>query len=67
MAVKMNSTIITKNHAADPEREFLAKSVSMSNGSATVMPTAWEVRPINLTQRFIESLIFTVFYSVYPK
>ena len=44
MAVKMNLTIMTKNHAADPEIGFLAKSISKSNGCATAMPTAWELR-----------------------
>ena len=43
MAVKMNLRIITKNHAADPEKGFLAKSISKSNGYATAMPTAWEL------------------------
>ena len=42
IAVKMSLTIITKNHAADSEIGFLAKSISKSNGSATAMPTAWE-------------------------
>ena len=49
MAVKMNLKIITKNHAADPEIRFLAKSISKSNGSATAMPTAWELTPENLS------------------
>ena len=44
-AVKMNLRIITKNHAADPEIGFLAKSISKSNGCATAMPTAWELNP----------------------
>ena len=44
MAVKINLSIITKNHAADPEKEFLANSISMSNGCATAMPTAWDLR-----------------------
>ena len=39
----MNLTIMTKNHAADPEIGFLAKSISMSNGCATAMPTAWKL------------------------
>ena len=50
MAVKMNLRIITKNHAADPEIGFLAKSISKSNGCAAVMPTACELKfncPIN--------------------
>ena len=35
MAVKMNLTIITKNHTADPLIRFLAKPTSKSNGCAT--------------------------------
>ena len=42
----MNLTIITKNHAADPEIGFLAKSISMSNGCATAMATAWELKKV---------------------
>ena len=41
----MNLRIITKNHAADPDIGFLTTSISKNNGSATAMPTAWEVRP----------------------
>ena len=44
MAVKMNLRIITKNHATDSEIGFLAKSISKSNGCATAMPTAWELK-----------------------
>ena len=32
--------IIMKNHAADPEIGFLAKSISKWYGRATAMPTA---------------------------
>ena len=39
----MNLRMITKNHAADPEIGFLAKSILKSNGFATAMPTAWEL------------------------
>ena len=42
MAVKMNLRIITKNHTADPEKEFLTKSISKPFGRATVTPPAWE-------------------------
>ena len=52
MAVKMNLRIITKNHAADPEKGFLAKSISKSNGYATAMPTAWELRSEGLKMVF---------------
>ena len=51
MELKRNLRIITKNHAADPEIEFLAKSISKPEGCATAMPTAWELtltRPIGL-------------------
>ena len=43
MELKRNLRIITKNHAANPEKGFLAKSISKSNGYATAMPTAWEL------------------------
>ena len=43
MGVKMNLRIITKNHAADPEKGFLIKSISKPYGRATAMPTAWEL------------------------
>ena len=35
MGVKMNSRIITKNHAADPEIGFLTKSISKPYSRAT--------------------------------
>ena len=34
MGVKMNLTIITKNHAADLKIRFLTKSISKPNGRA---------------------------------
>ena len=43
MAVKMNLTIMTKNHAADAEIGFLTKLISKPYGRATAMPTAWEL------------------------
>ena len=36
--------IIMKNHAADPGKRFLTKSISKPNGCVTAMPTAWELR-----------------------
>ena len=39
----MNSTIIKKNHAADPEIEFLTTSISQPYGREMAMPTAWEL------------------------
>ena len=44
MAVKTNLRRITKNHAADPEKGFITKSISKPNGFATAMPTAWELK-----------------------
>ena len=41
--------IIKKNHAADPEKGFLTKSISKPNGRATAMLTAWELIIRNLT------------------
>ena len=52
MTVEMNSRIITKNHAADPEIRFLRKSISKPYGRATAMPTAWEVTFIVKSARF---------------
>ena len=43
MGVKMNSRIIPKNHAADPEIGRLTKSTSKPYGHATAMPIAWEL------------------------
>ena len=51
MAVKMNLRKITKNHAADPEIVFLAKSISKSNGCQIAMPTAWKLKIQNLKIR----------------
>ena len=42
MGVKVNVRIITKNHAADPEKEFLTKLISKLYDRATAMPQAWE-------------------------
>ena len=44
----MNSRVITKNHAADPEIGFLTKLISKPYGRATGMPTAWELTGISL-------------------
>ena len=41
--VKMNLRIKTKNHAADPEKGSLTKSISKPYGCATAMPPAWEL------------------------
>ena len=44
MGVKMNFRIITKNHAADLEIEFLTKMISKPYGRATAMPPAWKLK-----------------------
>ena len=49
MGVKMNSRIIAKNHAADPEIGLLTKSISKPYGRATAMPTAWELSFVSLS------------------
>ena len=59
MAVKMNLRIITKNHAADSEIGFLAKSSSKSNGCAKAMPTAWELSYFNSGN----SVLYKVWFS----
>ena len=43
MTVKMNLRIITKNHPAAPEIEFLSKSISKPYGQAMAMPLVWEL------------------------
>ena len=40
----MNLRIIKKNHAADPEKGFLTKSISKPYGPATSIPSAWELK-----------------------
>ena len=47
MSVKINLRIITKNHAADSEKGFLAKSTSKPDGCATAMPTTSELKAIS--------------------
>ena len=43
MGLKMNLKLIPKNHAADTEKRFLAKSSSQPYGRAAAMPPAWEL------------------------
>ena len=52
MNVKMKLRIITKNHAADPEIEFVTKSISKPFCRATAIPTAWELIMIIETKIF---------------
>ena len=52
----MNLRIITKNHAADSEKRFLAKSISKSNGYATAMPTA-----LKLTYFYLRNIFLLIF------
>ena len=58
MIVKMNLRIITKNHAADPEKEFFKKLISKPFGRATTMPTAWELN----RKRFLNKLMLLLSY-----
>ena len=44
MGVKMNLRLKTKNRAANPEIEFLTKSILKPYCSAVAMPTAWELK-----------------------
>ena len=46
MGVKMNLSIITKNHEGDLEIGFLTKAISKPYGRATVMPPAWKLKNI---------------------
>ena len=62
----MNLRIIKKNHAADPVIGVLAKSISKSNGCATAMPIALELK----THRINVFRIFrfqVAFISIFPK
>ena len=43
MGVKINLKIVTKNHAGNSEKRFLAKSISKPYGCATALPTAWDL------------------------
>ena len=43
MGVKMKLRKIPQNHAADPEKGSLAKSISKPYGRATAMPPALEL------------------------
>ena len=58
MGVKMNYGIITKNHAADPEKGFLTKSIKRPYGCATAMPTAWVTKKSKKTIFFIKKQAF---------
>ena len=42
----MNLGIITKNHAVDPEKGFLTKSILKPYGRATAMPPALELKAV---------------------
>ena len=44
MDVKMNFRTKTKNHRANPEKEFLTKSISKPYWRATAMPPALELK-----------------------
>ena len=39
----MNLRIITKNYAADPEKELLTKSIPKPYDRTKAMPQAWEL------------------------
>ena len=44
MVIKINFRIITKNRTADPEIEFITKSILKPYGRAAAMPKAWELK-----------------------
>ena len=44
MGVKMESTIITQNHAADPEIRLLIKLILKPYYRSPAMSTAWELK-----------------------
>ena len=35
---------MTKNHAANPKKKFLKKSISKPYGRATAMPAVWDLK-----------------------
>ena len=43
MDVRLNLRVKTKNHTADPEKGFFAKSIFKPHGCPEAMPTAWEL------------------------
>ena len=57
MDVKINSRIITKNNAADPEIGFLAKSISKPYGRVRAMPPAWVLNNDMLMITYYELMI----------
>ena len=52
MAVKMILRIITNNHAADPEKGFLTKSISKPFDRATAKPRARELMTYFSSEKF---------------
>ena len=42
---------MTKNHAVDPEKGFLTKSILKPYGRATAMPSAWELSGSGYSKR----------------
>ena len=59
MVVKMNLSIITKNHAANPEKGSLKKSILKPYDRAAAMPTAWKL----MSRIFNVSLIIKSTYE----
>ena len=64
MGVKMNLSMITKNHTADPEIGFLTRSISKAYGRAMAMPPAWELKKFILEGRFPICLTLLRFHYV---
>ena len=60
----MNLRIKTKNHKADPEIEYLTKSIPKPFGRTKAMPPAWElIQSVVVLRAF--GFIITSLYSIF--
>ena len=59
----MNSRILTKSHAADPEIDILKKSILKPYGRVTAMPTAWELMALFCLNQWCR--ISSIFWDQY--
>ena len=64
----MNPRIISKNHAADQEIEFITKSISKPNGCARAMPTVWELIIIFILNfyKFVKPFFIDLMFDTFP-
>ena len=70
---KMNSRLITKHRAADPEIRFLTKSILKRYGYTTAMPPAWELSILRLLRvkknlikkSYPSSLLMSCYFKIF--